>query len=189
MARERASTRGGVRGIVRGPSDLAGGRMEMALLLAMCTLVFVLDRGAKSLAFRRVGGCGQSYLAGLVTVRPFRNRAPFGWPEGSSVAWVAAFATVAAASVASVSAGVIEGPVATIGLGAALGGALGNVFDRLRHGAVLDFLDLGIGSTFNTADVALLVGLACVFVPKISSAAERVSAAAALVGPGGPLQR
>jgi signal peptidase II len=45
------------------------------------------------------------------------------------------------------------------GLGAALGGALGNLYDRVRHGAVLDFLHVGVGGVFNPADVGLVVGL------------------------------
>lgn len=51
-----------------------------------------------------------------------------------------------------------------IGLGLAIGGALGNVFDRVRLGAVRDFLDLYWGDhhwpTFNLADVAIVSGLA-----------------------------
>jgi signal peptidase II len=49
-------------------------------------------------------------------------------------------------------------------LGAIMGGALGNVADRLRQGAVTDFLDLhALGwhwSTFNMADVAITGGVA-----------------------------
>lgn len=50
-----------------------------------------------------------------------------------------------------------------IGLGAAIGGALGNVIDRVRQGAVTDFLDFHVGDwhwpTFNLADTAITVGL------------------------------
>jgi signal peptidase II len=50
------------------------------------------------------------------------------------------------------------------GLGVALvfGGALGNVFDRVRAGMVTDFLDFYIGThhwyTFNLADTAICIG-------------------------------
>ena len=44
-----------------------------------------------------------------------------------------------------------------------LGGALGNLFDRLYHGFVVDFLDLNFGSwhypTFNIADCAICIGI------------------------------
>lgn len=44
-----------------------------------------------------------------------------------------------------------------------LGGALGNLFDRLYHGFVVDFLDVNFGNwhypTFNLADCAICVGI------------------------------
>ncbi len=47
----------------------------------------------------------------------------------------------------------------TLALGLLLGGAVGNLLDRLRLGYVVDFVDLGIGSwrfyTFNVADMAI----------------------------------
>ena len=54
--------------------------------------------------------------------------------------------------------------LAAAGLGAIIGGALGNAFDRLVHGAVVDFLDLHpFGRhlfVFNLADAAINVGVA-----------------------------
>ena len=51
-----------------------------------------------------------------------------------------------------------------LGLSLAIGGALGNVADRLMFGAVRDFIDLYWGTfhwpSFNLADVAIVVGLA-----------------------------
>ncbi len=52
--------------------------------------------------------------------------------------------------------------VASAGLALVLGGAVGNVVDRIRFGAVVDFLDFGIGSlrwwVFNVADASVTVG-------------------------------
>jgi len=48
-----------------------------------------------------------------------------------------------------------------------VGGALGNIIDRLRHGAVTDFVDLFWQDwrwpTFNLADVAIFLGALCIF--------------------------
>ena len=51
----------------------------------------------------------------------------------------------------------------TAALGLVCGGAVGNLIDRVRHGAgVVDFMDLGVGDwrwpTFNVADIAVSVG-------------------------------
>ena len=40
-----------------------------------------------------------------------------------------------------------------------LGGALGNLADRVRDGAVTDFIDLPVWPTFNLADVAITLGV------------------------------
>ena len=49
-----------------------------------------------------------------------------------------------------------------IGLGLIVGGALGNVIDRVRFGAVVDFLDFHLigyhWPAFNVADAAICVG-------------------------------
>jgi signal peptidase II len=50
-------------------------------------------------------------------------------------------------------------PYLSVALGLLLGGALGNMTDRLRVGYVVDFVDAGIGTfrwyTFNVADAAI----------------------------------
>jgi signal peptidase II len=51
-----------------------------------------------------------------------------------------------------------------VGLGLVLGGALGNLIDRLRFGAVVDFIDIGVNNrirwpSFNVADLAITVGV------------------------------
>ncbi len=56
-----------------------------------------------------------------------------------------------------------DSPVVAISLGSVAGGALGNVIDRLRFGAVVDFIDFHIGAwhwyVFNVADAAIVCGV------------------------------
>jgi signal peptidase II len=51
----------------------------------------------------------------------------------------------------------------TVALGLLLGGAVGNLIDRLRLGYVVDFVDVGIGDlrwyTFNVADSAISIAI------------------------------
>ncbi|MDO8670097.1 MAG: signal peptidase II [Dehalococcoidia bacterium] len=45
------------------------------------------------------------------------------------------------------------------GLGLQLGGAIGNLTDRLVHGQVTDFIDISIWPVFNIADTAVFTGV------------------------------
>ncbi|HLX35014.1 MAG TPA: signal peptidase II [Candidatus Limnocylindrales bacterium] len=51
----------------------------------------------------------------------------------------------------------------TVTLGLLLGGAIGNLLDRVRYGYVVDFVDAGIGTvrwyTFNVADASISLAL------------------------------
>lgn len=55
-------------------------------------------------------------------------------------------------------------PLLALAVGLVAGGALGNVIDRVRFGAVVDFLDFYLGEwhwpAFNLADSAITVGVA-----------------------------
>ncbi len=52
-----------------------------------------------------------------------------------------------------------------------LGGAVGNVIDRMRHGYVVDFLDFHVGNwhfpAFNVADAAITIGAACLILDEL----------------------
>ena len=45
-----------------------------------------------------------------------------------------------------------------------LGGALGNIVDRVREGAVIDYLKLPHWPAFNVADAAITVGVVILLV-------------------------
>jgi signal peptidase II len=47
---------------------------------------------------------------------------------------------------------------AKLALGLILGGTVGNLIDRLNHGYVTDFIDIGRWPSFNIADSAVVVG-------------------------------
>lgn len=69
-------------------------------------------------------------------------------------------------------------PLFLAGLGAILGGALGNLLDRFMYGKVVDFIDIGSTGwrwpTFNVADIAITAGgILLVILYKRETAAER----------------
>jgi signal peptidase II len=61
-----------------------------------------------------------------------------------------------------------EHALMAVGLGMVIGGALGNVIDRLRYGAVVDFLDFHLAGyhwpAFNVADAGICVGAGLILV-------------------------
>lgn len=98
----------------------------------------------------------------------------FGMFSGAQSAWV----LVSVAAVISL--GLLwwlaraESALTALSIGLVLGGALGNVVDRLRLGAVFDFLDFhALGwhwPAFNLADSAITVGVALLLLEGLSGA-------------------
>jgi signal peptidase II len=71
-------------------------------------------------------------------------------------------------------------PYLSVTLGLLLGGALGNLIDRVRLGYVVDFVDAGLGDlrwyTFNVADAAISVAILLLLAASIwPSVARRAS--------------
>lgn len=55
-------------------------------------------------------------------------------------------------------------PAVAFGLTLVSGGAIGNLIDRLRVGAVIDYIDLRVWPVFNLADMAVVAGTALLIV-------------------------
>jgi len=65
---------------------------------------------------------------------------------------------------------------ALVGAGLFVAGGTSNLIDRVLHGSVIDFMNVGIGSVrtgiFNVADMALMLGLAVYFVTHVRSSGD-----------------
>ena len=74
-----------------------------------------------------------------------------------------------------------------VGLALILGGAVGNLLDRVRFGYVVDFLDFSISGhhwpAFNVADSAICIGVALLFLDMLNS--EDMPAERPTPAPGG----
>jgi len=123
-------------------------------------MVLAADRYSKAavserLCSGRVLSVGPCLRLRYVLTR-FRTRGLLHGPAVLLVIWIA---TAAVLALAAHSGMFFRSPAAEMGLAAALAGSGSNLYDRSRHGAVVDFLDLGWWPTFNLADIALVVGL------------------------------
>jgi signal peptidase II len=83
--------------------------------------------------------------------------------DADLIRWLLAAFSIIVAIVLAVWVRRAERPFMAVGLGLVIGGALGNVIDRIRFGAVADFLDfqrLGFFPwVFNVADSAITIGV------------------------------
>jgi signal peptidase II len=132
-------------------------------------VVFAVDRITKRIIEARFSAFDtHTVIPGFFDIVHARNRgAAFSMFADSASPWrpvILIGLSVAALVLVAVilrNASRLDRPTA-IGLSLILGGALGNVFDRIVSGAVTDFLDFYIGSlhwpAFNVADSAIVIG-------------------------------
>lgn len=140
---------------------------EGALLLSYAVvagLVLLLDRVTKFLVMGKMQE-GQSIplIPPVFYLTYVQNRgAAFGFFQGR-VMLLSAIAVVFLLVVLTQWKRIMaKSPFVRWGVTISLVGALGNLFDRLRWGAVIDFLDLRV-FIFNVADVAIVFGVALLF--------------------------
>ncbi len=143
----------------------------MRLVVAVGGIVLILDQAVKWLALRRLPpGVPTSVIDGFFSLTLVMNpglafgmlgTVPRGWR------WVVALLSIAALGVlAAVATRLLPegGRVAALAVGMIFGGAAGNLIDRARFGAVVDFLDFYWRGwhwpAFNVADSAISVGVA-----------------------------
>jgi signal peptidase II len=71
----------------------------------------------------------------------------------------------------------VDRPLIGWGIGLVIGGAIGNVIDRARWGAVFDFADFHVGQwhwpAFNVADSAIVVGVGLMLVDSLLGEKQR----------------
>jgi signal peptidase II len=137
------------------------------LRAALVALVVVaLDQLSKS-AVRRaiVPGEERRVLPGIELVDTRNHGVAFGFLPGAHVAITLVIGCALLALLVHF-ARHSERPLLWLPTGMLLGGALGNILDRLREGSVTDFVKLPLGwPPFNLADVAITLGvLTLVFV-------------------------
>jgi signal peptidase II len=142
----------------------AAGRPRLLFLLAVATVVLALDVTTKHLAVDRLSDRGPvEVIDDLLTLRLVRNAgAAFGFASGLTVI----FSVVAVGVVVVIlrAAARLRSLGWAISLGLVLGGAIGNLLDRvfrepgLFRGRVIDFIELPHWPVFNLADSAIVSG-------------------------------
>lgn len=155
-----------------------------AFYLLLAGALLLLDQGSKWMVAHSLAlGETRRVIPGLFNLTHLQNRgAAFGLLADFASPLVLVF-LIAISAVALGLLGTLlwRGPgsrLAGWGLALILGGAVGNLFDRLHAGRVVDFLDFHLGDyhwpAFNLADSAIVVG-AAVLMGEILHSRHRVT--------------
>jgi signal peptidase II len=141
--------------------------IRLVLLIAISATIGC-DRVTKHVAATRLsGGPGRSFLADTFRLEYAENTGAFlslgaDWPRPIQTAvFGAGNALLLAIFVVVVRRG---WPTRTLlGVSLLVGGGVSNLLDRIVHGAVVDFMNVGIGplrtGIFNVADMAIMLGV------------------------------
>jgi signal peptidase II len=142
----------------------AASRPVWPLFAGLAALIVAADQAAKAwLSGFLAPGASAEVLDGWVRLVFSQNRGGlFGLLQGQVLAF-AAMSIVVIGLIVAYHARSGRDPWLSLALGLLLGGAIGNLIDRLRFGYVIDFVDAGVGDlrwyTFNVADAAISTSL------------------------------
>lgn len=128
--------------------------------LAACGVVVVIDQGSKALARALVERGDRVEVLPFLHLENVRNEGiAFGLGGNISAVLIGATIVVLVGLLVFLAVRGGEGWLVWLPAALLLGGALGNLADRVRDGAVTDFIDLPLWPTFNLADVAITAGV------------------------------
>ncbi|MGH9687025.1 MAG: signal peptidase II [Candidatus Acidiferrales bacterium] len=154
---------------------MAGASRSNWTLALLAIAVLFADQASKLAVDRFTSpGSFQVVIPGLLNLVHTSNPGvAFGLFADSQAPWRAPLLIVFSVAVIGLiiwmlATGRAGGPLGRYGLALILGGAAGNVVDRLFHHGVTDFIDFHLGSyhwyTFNVADTAIVIGAALVII-------------------------
>jgi signal peptidase II len=135
-------------------------REGIVLALGLAFAVFVVDQGIKAVVegWMRVGESVE-LVPGFLSLTHIKNDGgAFGILGGSQVVLLAGSAAAVGVVLWMLLAGEPSAPT-RLGCGLILGGAAGNLLDRLSTGEVTDYVHFSFWYIFNAADAAITVGV------------------------------
>ncbi len=143
----------------------------MIWLQSMLTAAMVVaaDQVSKIFVLSRWPLAGVAQPRSFVSIRCMLNRRGTLAALAGMPALAALWAATIVLAVLTLRYGLLgDAAVVPVGIGAVLGGATGNVIDRLVRGAVVDFVAIGPWPVFNLADAALVGGTGSLLLTALS---------------------
>ncbi len=134
--------------------------MRAVHIYTIALALAAVDQIAKLFVVSRVPYGGSVPLFGPVEITLVRNPGgAFGLFQSGAIPLTIISLVVVAGIVIISRRGVPLSPLIGISLALQLGGALGNLIDRLRYGHVVDFINLQVWPIFNFADMSITIGI------------------------------
>jgi signal peptidase II len=128
--------------------------------LAACGVVVALDQGSKALATSLVTRGDRVEVLPFLAFENTRNKGvAFGLGGDISAVLIGITIVMLVGILVFLASRARSGAAIWVPAALLMGGALGNLADRVRDGAVTDFIDLPLWPTFNLADAAIVVGV------------------------------
>jgi signal peptidase II len=122
-------------------------------------VVLVVDQISKVLVMSRCKSHVSVPERPFLSIQQVLNRRGLLASWGGAPALLAMWAScIALAALLLRSGMLVPGTLGPVGLGAAVGGATGNLLDQLRRKAIVDFIAIGPWPEFNVADAAIVCG-------------------------------
>ena len=137
----------------------------MVAVLAWAAVVFLLDQAVKRAARTRYAGDGLR-LSQMLTLRHIPTRRRHFAHTPARILLVLAWMAATASTLVLARLAYFDSALSHAAIGAAVGGAAGNLFDIIDARAVHDYIDLSWWPAFNIADVAILGGLSIAFLTR-----------------------
>ena len=145
-------------------------RVSLLSALALAFLIFAVDQGIKSVVegSMRVGE-SITLVSGFLSLTYIKNDGgAFGILGGSQMILLGG-STVAVAVVLWMLLSGRPSMPTMLGCGLILGGAAGNLLDRLSSGEVTDYIHFSFWYIFNAADTAIVVGVGLLLLSALRS--------------------
>ena len=128
--------------------------------LAACGVVVAVDQGTKALATSLIDPGDRVEVLPFLAFENVRNKGvAFGLGGDVSAALIGVTIVLLVGLLVFLAFRGGSGWLVWLPAALVLGGAFGNLADRVQDGAVTDFIDLPLWPTFNLADVAIVAGV------------------------------
>ena len=153
-----------LRKIPRMKLSIWGPLAPLGLILAI--MVFAVDQAHKwwMLQIFRIDERGAVKITAFLDLMLVWNKGVSYGLLNTQMQWIFIVLNLAICAILWVWMSGLKRPISAAAIGLVIGGALGNILDRLLYGAVADFFHLHWGSwswyVFNLADLAIVAGVA-----------------------------